>query len=154
MGAFLGLLGFAGIVLGIILFIKSKRKKTSVKLPVICLVISMVLFFAGLGTPSNSSKVATSADITSTTTVTTTAVTTKVTTVAQTQTTHKTTENTTVGTTKAESTTARALQDMEVYIPKSGKKYHYNKSCSNGEYTPVKKSKAVNMGYNPCSKCA
>ena len=41
-----------------------------------------------------------------------------------------------------------------VYITKSGKKYHYSKSCGKRNYKAVSLSEAVKKGYEPCKKCA
>ena len=41
-----------------------------------------------------------------------------------------------------------------VYITKSGKKYHYSKSCGKGNYKAVSLSEAVKKGYEPCKRCA
>lgn len=41
-----------------------------------------------------------------------------------------------------------------VWIPKSGKKYHRNSSCSNMKNpSQVTIEKAQSLGYTPCSKC-
>lgn len=41
-----------------------------------------------------------------------------------------------------------------VWIPKSGKRYHRNSSCSNMKGpSQVTKSQAISWGYTPCKKC-
>lgn len=41
-----------------------------------------------------------------------------------------------------------------VWIPRTGSKYHSNSRCSNMKNpSQVSKSEAVNLGYDPCSKC-
>lgn len=76
-------------------------------------------------------------------------------------TTSKTKQATTNATSKAKTTTTKKastpagnLQSGQVYIPEKGKRYHYDKSCSNGNYTAIAKSSAINRGYTPCKKCA
>lgn len=45
-------------------------------------------------------------------------------------------------------------QESMVWIPKSGKKYHANSSCSNMKNpSQVTVSQAISAGYTPCSKC-
>ena len=42
-----------------------------------------------------------------------------------------------------------------VWIPRTGSKYHYDSSCSNMRNpSKVTKSEAINMGFEPCKKCA
>ena len=50
--------------------------------------------------------------------------------------------------------TACGAKEPTVWIPKSGKKYHSNSSCSRMKNPKkVTISKAKKMGYEPCSKC-
>lgn len=54
----------------------------------------------------------------------------------------------------AEAPAANSGGDALVWIPKNGKKYHSNSSCSNMKNpTQVSKSTAISRGYTPCSKC-
>lgn len=42
-----------------------------------------------------------------------------------------------------------------VWVPRTGKKYHYSKSCSNMRSpSRITKSEAIKRGYTACSKCA
>lgn len=41
----------------------------------------------------------------------------------------------------------------EVYITRTGSKYHYDGSCNGGTYWPVPFETALGMGLDPCSKC-
>lgn len=42
-----------------------------------------------------------------------------------------------------------------VWVPRTGKKYHYKKTCSNMRNpSKITKSKAIQRGYTACSKCA
>lgn len=43
---------------------------------------------------------------------------------------------------------------QEVYITRTGSKYHYDGSCNGGTYWPVPLSTAQGMGLEPCAKCA
>ncbi|MBR5558865.1 MAG: hypothetical protein IKU72_01295 [Oscillospiraceae bacterium] len=40
-----------------------------------------------------------------------------------------------------------------IYITKTGKRYHYDSTCGNGEYFPSTLSDAKNRGLTPCKKC-
>lgn len=61
-------------------------------------------------------------------------------------------QNSTTTDTTTESTST-PVADM-VWIPKSGKKYHSNSSCSNMKNpSQVTKEQAIKMGYEPCKKC-
>ena len=41
-----------------------------------------------------------------------------------------------------------------VYVTKTGKRYHYDSTCGNGDYSPTTLDKAKSMGLTPCKKCA
>lgn len=41
-----------------------------------------------------------------------------------------------------------------VYITKTGKRYHYDGNCGNGEYIPSTLAEAKAKGLTPCEKCA
>ena len=41
-----------------------------------------------------------------------------------------------------------------VYITKTGKRYHYDGNCGNGEYIPSTLAEAEARGLMPCEKCA
>ena len=41
-----------------------------------------------------------------------------------------------------------------VYITKTGKRYHYDGNCGNGEYIPSTLAEAEARGLTPCEKCA
>lgn len=41
-----------------------------------------------------------------------------------------------------------------VYITKTGKRYHYDGNCGNGEYIPSTLAEAEAKGLTPCEKCA
>lgn len=48
-----------------------------------------------------------------------------------------------------------AASGIQVYLPRTGQKYHYNRNCSNMKNpTPVPLEDAQAMGIPPCSKCA
>ena len=86
-------------------------------------------------------------DVTTTTTTKTTTTTTKTTTTKKTTTTTK--KTTKITTTKAPTTTVQM-----VWIPASGSKYHSRSSCSNMKIpSQVTKSRAIELGYSPCSRC-
>lgn len=47
-----------------------------------------------------------------------------------------------------------SVTERMVWIPKSGKKYHQNPSCSNmNNPSQVTISRAESLGYTPCKKC-
>ena len=55
---------------------------------------------------------------------------------------------------KAQEQAAQQPQEQMVWIPKSGKCYHYNSSCSKMKNpTQVTISQAIKRGYKACSKC-
>ena len=69
-------------------------------------------------------------------------------------TTTKKTDSTTTTKPATTTTTAPVNNSTMVWIPKSGKKYHSNPSCSNMKNpSQVTQSEAVSMGKTPCSKC-
>ena len=39
------------------------------------------------------------------------------------------------------------------YITETGKRYHYDGTCGNGEYIPSTLAKAEKFGLTPCNKC-
>lgn len=41
----------------------------------------------------------------------------------------------------------------QVYITRTGSKYHYDAQCNGGTYWPVPFETAVGMGLEPCDKC-
>ena len=43
--------------------------------------------------------------------------------------------------------------EMTVYRTKSGKCYHYENPCGNGEYSPISLKEALDEGLDPCEKC-
>ena len=45
-------------------------------------------------------------------------------------------------------------QGNEVYVTRTGKRYHYDSSCNGGTYYPSTLEKAKAMGLTPCKKCA
>ena len=47
-----------------------------------------------------------------------------------------------------------APQERTVYVTKSGKRYHYNAHCGNGNYYESTLSDAKARGLTPCQKCA
>lgn len=47
-----------------------------------------------------------------------------------------------------------APQERTVYVTKSGKRYHYNAHCGNGNYYESTLSEAKARGLTPCQKCA
>lgn len=49
--------------------------------------------------------------------------------------------------------TSKDSSTNNVYITKTGEKYHYDNSCNGGTYWPVPLSTAQGMGLEPCSKC-
>lgn len=56
---------------------------------------------------------------------------------------------------KATTTTKKAdsAQSRTVYRTKTGKKYHYENPCGNGEYYAVSLDDAIAAGLQPCQKC-
>ncbi len=60
-----------------------------------------------------------------------------------------------VTTKKATATTKKAdsAQSRTVYRTKTGKKYHYENPCGNGEYYAVSLDDAIAAGLQPCQKC-
>ncbi len=60
-----------------------------------------------------------------------------------------------VTTKKATATTKKAdsAQSRTVYRTKTGKKYHYENPCGNGEYYAVSLDDAKAAGLQPCQKC-
>ena len=44
--------------------------------------------------------------------------------------------------------------EEQVYISKTGKRYHKSSKCSGGKYTQVPISEAISRGLTPCKKCA
>lgn len=42
---------------------------------------------------------------------------------------------------------------ITVYITKTGKRYHHDGTCGNGEYIPSTLEKAESIGLTPCKKC-
>ena len=45
-------------------------------------------------------------------------------------------------------------EERTVYITNSGKRYHFNSKCGNGNYFPVSLKEAKARGLTPCEKCA
>ena len=43
--------------------------------------------------------------------------------------------------------------EKQVYITRTGAKYHYDSTCSGGTYWDVPLSTAQGLGFEPCSKC-
>ena len=43
--------------------------------------------------------------------------------------------------------------EREVYITRTGSKYHYDSNCNGGAYWPVSYETATGMGLEPCDKC-
>lgn len=43
--------------------------------------------------------------------------------------------------------------EKQVYITRTGAKYHYDDSCNGGTYWPVPFDTATGMGLEPCEKC-
>lgn len=43
--------------------------------------------------------------------------------------------------------------EKDVYITRTGSKYHYNSTCNGGTYWPVPYDTAAGMGLEPCDKC-
>lgn len=41
----------------------------------------------------------------------------------------------------------------QVYITRTGSKYHYDSTCNGGTYWPVPFETATGMGLEPCDKC-
>lgn len=60
-----------------------------------------------------------------------------------------------VTTKKATATTKKAdsAQSRTVYRTKTGKKYHYENPCGNGEYYAVSLDDAIAARLQPCQKC-
>ncbi len=46
-----------------------------------------------------------------------------------------------------------STQPEEVYITRTGSKYHEDSTCNGGTYWPVPVDTAKGMGLQPCSKC-
>jgi hypothetical protein len=44
-------------------------------------------------------------------------------------------------------------EHANVYITRTGSKYHYDATCNGGTYWPVPMETAIGMGLNPCEKC-
>ncbi len=44
-------------------------------------------------------------------------------------------------------------EHADVYITRTGSKYHYDSNCNGGTYWPVSYETAVGMGLKPCDKC-
>ena len=44
--------------------------------------------------------------------------------------------------------------EEQVYVSKTGKRYHKSSKCSGGKYTQVPISEAISRGLTPCKKCA
>jgi len=49
---------------------------------------------------------------------------------------------------------AATPQGNQVYVTRTGKRYHYDNSCNGGTYYPSTLEKAKAMGLTPCNKCA
>lgn len=45
------------------------------------------------------------------------------------------------------------LESRDIYITRTGSKYHYDSTCNGGTYWPVPYDTAVGMGLKPCDKC-
>ena len=43
--------------------------------------------------------------------------------------------------------------ERQVYITRTGSKYHYDGNCNGGTYWPVSYATATGMGLEPCDKC-
>ena len=48
---------------------------------------------------------------------------------------------------------AQQPAQKQVYVTKTGKKYHYSSSCNGGTYTASTLSAARARGLTPCEKC-
>ena len=44
-------------------------------------------------------------------------------------------------------------ENPDVYITRTGSKYHHNDTCNGGTYWPVPFETATGMGLTPCDKC-
>ena len=44
-------------------------------------------------------------------------------------------------------------EHANVYITRTGSKYHYDSTCNGGIYWPVPMETAIGMGLTPCDKC-
>lgn len=45
------------------------------------------------------------------------------------------------------------LESRDIYITRTGSKYHYDGTCNGGTYWPVPYDTAIGMGLTPCDKC-
>ncbi len=48
---------------------------------------------------------------------------------------------------------AEENEQMTVYYTKTGKRYHYENPCGNGNFSPTTLAEAKKMGLTPCQKC-
>lgn len=65
-----------------------------------------------------------------------------------------TTKKTTTTTKKITTTKKTTTTEQMVWIPVSGSKYHSKASCSNMKNpSKVTKTRAIELGYSPCSRC-
>ena len=49
---------------------------------------------------------------------------------------------------------AADTNEQTVYVTPTGKRYHFDPNCGNGDYSATTLSKAKAMGLTPCKKCA
>lgn len=54
----------------------------------------------------------------------------------------------------AQDTQPATQNERKVYRTKTGKRYHYDSHCNDGDYYEVTLSDAQNAGLTPCKKCA
>lgn len=64
------------------------------------------------------------------------------------------TETTTEYTRAAQEETTTEYNGITVYYTNTGKKYHYDNNCNDGEYFPCTLDQALSMGLDPCKRCA
>lgn len=50
--------------------------------------------------------------------------------------------------------TTTEYNGVTVYYTNTGKKYHYDNHCNDGKYFPCTLDQALDMGLDPCKKCA
>ena len=56
--------------------------------------------------------------------------------------------------TNAQASQPATQNERKVYRTKTGKRYHYDSHCNDGDYYEVTLSDAQNAGLTPCKKCA
>ena len=52
-----------------------------------------------------------------------------------------------------EDTEEKENDEVTVYITNTGKRYHYDSHCGNGDYFETTLDNAIGMGLKPCKKC-